>query len=142
MRILLGALLLVLVGACGGDGPAAPGADVTLSPGESAESAATGVCAEVRAGIDAFNQGDYDETVARFRAAVPLAEAEAEDTATEADKEAADLLLEAVVFYAELPAEDYLESAQSSPDFARYKAITLGQCASGEPPTEPPGVQT
>ena len=88
-------------------------------------------------GIDAFNAGQLDETVAHFRLAVPLAEAEAASV----DSRAASALVEAVHYYAELPAEDYPEAAATSPDFARYKAITLGLCAptgpgTGEPPSE------
>lgn len=33
-----------------------------------------------------------------------------------------------MLYYAALDAELYPEAARSSPDFARYKAITLGQC--------------
>ncbi len=142
-RYAVAAAVLVLVAGCTGGGaseddaaPAAtgsePAAPSVSPPGEDGDT-----CAEVRAGIDAFNEGDYDETVARFEAALPLAEAAADRS----ENRAADLLLEAVVYYAELPAEDYLDAAASSPDFQRYKAITLGQCmtlADLVSPTEPP----
>lgn len=96
----------------------------------------TAVCAEVRAGIAAFNEGDYEETIERFVAAVPLAEDQLDGSP------AADELLEAVRWYAELPAEDYPEAAISSPEFATYKAITLGQCDPVAPTqTEPPGTE-
>ncbi len=51
------------------------------------------------AGIDAFNAGDLDETVAAFERAVPLAE---EEDAAAGTRASADLL-EAVRYYAELP---------------------------------------
>ena len=86
-------------------------------------------CDEVVRGIDAFNAGELDETVRHFELAVPLAESEADA----ADSRTADDLLEAVRYYADLPAEDYPEAAASSPEFARYKAITLGLCAPGPP---------
>ena len=91
-------------------------------------------CEEVRTGIDAFNVGDYDETVARFEAALPLAE-EQDDGSP-----AAEDLVEAVRYYAELDAEAYLEASRSSPEFAKYKAITLGQCVvPGSDAPESPG---
>ncbi|QSR33380.1 hypothetical protein CFI00_0100 [Nocardioides sp. S5] len=37
-------------------------------------------------------------------------------------------LIEAVRCYAALDAELYPEAARSSPEFAKHKAITLGQC--------------
>lgn len=92
-------------------------------------------CEQVRTGIAAFNVGQYDETVARFEEALPLAE-EQDDGSVPASE-----LIEAVRYYAELDAELYPEAARSSPEFAKYKAITLGQCvpAVGET-TQSPGV--
>lgn len=157
------ASLLVLVAGCTGqddppaDPSAAPSASASAgsppqespsqeSPSDGAsvepgtpEVAAGEGCAEVRAGIDAFNVGDYDETVERFEAAVPLVEADADGSA------ASNQLVEAVRWYAELPAEDYLESSLTSADFERYKAITLGQCIDAliEAPTPgEPGLDT
>jgi hypothetical protein len=78
----------------------------------------------VRAGIDDFNTGDFDGTVGHFRAALPLARAQA---AKDGSSSAQDLLA-AVRYYADLAPKDYLRSAASSPGFAKYKAITLGQC--------------
>lgn len=97
-------------------------------------------CDEVVAGIDAFNLGQYDETVRHFEAAVPLAEAQARD---DDSQEAADLV-DAVHYYADLPAEDYPDAARSSPEFAKYKAITLGQCVpvGSDVEDEPPGQLT
>ncbi len=97
-------------------------------PGEAA-------CAEVRAGVDAFNAGDFEEAVARFRAAVPPAEERAERTPSAR----ADLLLEAVEWYAALPPEDYPRASRRSEQFARYRAVTLAQCVVGEPGDDPPG---
>ena len=91
-------------------------------------------CEEVRTGIDAFNDGDFDATVQHFEAALPLAE-ERDDGSTMASQ-----LIEAVRYYAELDAEAYPEAARSSPDFAKYKAITLGQCVPvGSDAPESPG---
>ncbi len=95
----------------------------------------TSACDEVVAGIDAFNLGDYQGTVDHFVDAVPLAEAEA---AAAPSRRTADLL-EAVRYYARLAPEDYLEASSTSPEFARYQVITLGQCASGEPGPDPGG---
>lgn len=93
-------------------------------------------CDEVAAGIAAFNAGDLDETVASFERALPLAEAED----VELDSQASADLLEAVRFYAALPPRDYPAAAVSSPDFARYKAITLGQCLAGRPTPQEEGI--
>ena len=90
-------------------------------------------CEEVRTGIDAFNDGDYDGTVEHFEAAVPLAEAQDDGSAMAGD------LVEAVRYYAELDAEQYPEAARSSADFAKYKAITLGQCSPVGSEPESPG---
>ncbi len=133
MKPLLAIVLLVCLGACstGGRAPA-PG-------GSSAPAVATkaGVCVEVRAGIDAFNQGDFQKTVAHFRTALPLAEAAAaRDHSRDADD-----LAEAVKYYAELAPDAYPESSRTSSSFARYKQITLSQCEGGgqEPPSGSPG---
>ena len=131
MRWLGLALVALLVSACGAGGTASR-ADETSAAAPSGATA----CDEVVQGIAAFNLGDFDETVRHFEAAVPLAEAAADED----DSPAASDLLDAVRYYAELPAEDYLEAAESSPDFAKYKAITLGQCASADgEDTDPPG---
>lgn len=107
----------------GEDGSSEPGAG--RDPG-------TAACAEVKAGVDAFNEGDFTESVARFRAAVPLAEERAE----EYPSRRADLLLEAVRWYADLPPEDYPEASRESERFARYQRITLAQCVVGSPGDE------
>lgn len=148
MRISVVAALLVLLGACSSAGEAgqngrAPRADSPTSAAPSLPSdAAPGTagdadaetCAQVRAGIEAFNRGDYEETVARFEEAVPLALAARDDSASGA------LLAEAVQYYADLPPQDYPEASRSSDDFAKYKQITLGLCADGPPSSEDPGV--
>lgn len=146
-------LLLPALVACGGPGgeeePApAPSGSSSPSPGTDddepgqpstgAAPAGTPACAVVRAGIDAFNEGDFDETVDRFVEAVPLAEEQLDGS------EQADQLLEAVRWYAALPPEDYTEAAVSSEEFQVYKAITLTQCdpVPDEPaPSTPPPVE-
>jgi hypothetical protein len=90
-------------------------------------------CAEVRTGIAAFNDGDFAGTVEHFVAAVPLAE-EQDDGSAEAGQ-----LVEAVRYYAALDAEAYAEASRTSPEFAKYKAITLGQCMPVGSEPESPG---
>lgn len=135
-RIWTGAVLVtpILLAGC-----SIAGSDDPLGPGPDVAPASTDACAEVRAGIDAFNTGDFDETIARFRDAEPLAERQ---LAADDSQEATDLL-EAVRYYADLPAEEYPDAARSSADFEKYKQITLGQCVPiGEPVPEDPGVET
>lgn len=150
VRILLVAGLLVVLGACASEDRAvpapSPGPASSPSAGPSqrdpSEGGAPGrgstgrgddeTCAQVRAGIEAFNQGDYDETVARFEEAVPLADAAQDDSAS------ASLLAQAVHYYADLAPADYAEASRSSDDFEKYKQITLSLCADGlEPPSDP-----
>ena len=76
---------------------------------------ATTACEEVVAGIEAFNRGELEETVAAFERALPLAEAEDDANGTELSS----ALLEAVQYYAELAPEDYPQASTSSPEFAR-----------------------
>ncbi len=148
MSLLLRAAALVLaaatLGACASDESGTVGTASMLTPAPSqspqdptpdpapdggSDAVAKDACDEVAAGIGAFNAGDLEQTVASFERAVPLAEAEDAEADT---RESADLL-EAVRYYADLAPQDYPEASVSSPDFARYKAITLGQCLSGLP---------
>ncbi len=136
MRYAAVLLLLVLCGCSGApsDPPAgAASAEATADPVDSA------ACEQVRAGIAAFNQGDYEETVARFVGAVPLAEEQVDGSV------AADELLEAVRWYAALPAERYLAASRGSAEFERYKQVTLGQCMpvgdEPSPTASEPGVE-
>ncbi len=93
-------------------------------------------CEEVRTGIEAFNVGAFDETVKHFQAALPLAENQDDGSVL------ASQLIEAVRYYAELDVELYPEAARSSPEFAKYKAITLGQCMPREDEApESPGLE-
>ena len=150
-------MLLVATACSGGDGgddddetvrqPPAPAASATVSQQPSPPPQSNGAgsadrsetCAEVVAGINAFNAGDYRETVDHFVAAVPLAEAADDGSAAAGD------LLEAVRYYAALDPEDYPEASASSPEFERWKVVTLGQCVGGadteDPGTDGPGVQ-
>lgn len=155
-RLAVVPLLLVLV-ACGSE-DRAPSADQTPAPspgsspadppaedpsrapgaGPGPAPATTPACGVVRAGIDAFNAGDYDETVERFTEAVPLAEEQLDGS------QQSEQLLEAVEWYAALPAADYPEAAASSPQFQRYKDVTLTQCAptpDGSTQPSPPPVE-
>jgi hypothetical protein len=117
-------LVLALAGCSGsGDRPSADPPSSTSTPDDDVPVADSPACDEVRAGIDAFNAGDFEGTVGHFEAAVPLAEAQDDGS------EAAGDLVDAVHYYADLDAEQYLDASESSPEFAKYKAITLGQCA-------------
>lgn len=156
MRLLLASGLLVGLSACSSGSESAdaepekassssaptPDSAPTSAPGSPQPDASrTGACAEVRAGIDAFNADDYRATVAHFRLALPLARAQERADSSQA---AADLV-EAVRYYARLAPEDYPESARSSEDFLKYKTITLGQCVTPEKPlqdepSESPGI--
>lgn len=158
MRFLLAPVLVALVvsvGACTPESdspkaepkkaatsapePGVPGD--TGSPGRpelsQPDMSATPACAEVRAGIDDFNQGEFAGTVMHFRLALPLAEQQARSRPSRSARD----LVDAVTYYAELAPEDYPQSAGSSMEFAKYKAITLGQCVagteSGSEPTDP-----
>lgn len=109
-----------------------PGDIPSLDPGATAGSP---VCASVRQGIDAFNEGDYEATVALFAEALPLADA----AATEPDASAeARLLAGAVRYYAELAPQEYPEAAQGDADFETNKQITLGLCVTEVTPLAPP----
>ncbi len=131
-------LAVVLAGCTSGGDPddAEPGADSTpfvpetsKTPKPVVDLSGTEVCAKVRAGVDAFNLGDIEGTLAEFADAVPLAEQLAEDEpSTDAD-----ILLEAVRYYAAIPADEYVEASQTSSDFLRYKEYTLNECHAGGP---------
>lgn len=142
MRTLAATLLLVLTlcacsgdeGEDGGDTRRAGDPPPTTAPDDVPGAFEdTEACAEVRAGIDAYNLGDVEETVARFEAAVPLGEELA------AGDPSAEPLLEAIRYYAALPAAQY-EAASPSPEFQRHKTVTLTQCAygAGPAPSETP----
>ncbi len=133
--------MLALLGACSGQdesqalgraaasapsssAPSTP-ADPGQGPGkEPADPADSTTCAAVNNGIGAFNRSDFKGTVALFEKAVPLAQAR---DAAIGDAASAGLL-EAVRYYADLAPEDYLVAAAGSPEFEKYKQITLGQC--------------
>jgi hypothetical protein len=150
MRLILALLLLFGLSACSFEresptadptrqptsSPSAPDSDAPTQP----DASDTKACEEVRAGIGAFNAGEYERTVEHFRLALPLAREQFRSNPSGA----ADDLVEAVTYYAELAPEEYPESARSSAEFAKYKAITLGQCVSGTEPlresSESPGV--
>lgn len=124
MRLVAVALLLAL---------AACGSDTTTSSEPTAAELQLKACEGVRAGIAAFNEQDYAGTVEEFADAEEPAKAFAAKT----DSNNAEDLLEAVTYYAELAPDDYAEAARSSKDFAKYKAITLGQCTDGKPLDQP-----
>jgi len=135
MRTLVAVAALVLLTACGGDTDA-PDTKAT-STSVSADDAAALTCKEVRAGIDDFNRQDYAGTVEHFeKAKIP-----AKVYAKVNQEPEADALLDAVQYYAGLAPAKYPDAARSSQNFARNKAITLEQCASGEPIDESPGTE-
>lgn len=101
------------------------GLNESNEPDVTADQAQAQACDAVNAGIDAFNAGDFDKTIASFVKAKEPAKAFADKS----ESSEADDLVAAVDYYATLPADDYPEASASSKDFAKYKAITLGQCA-------------
>jgi len=142
---LVAVLLLACLVGCGAEpAPRSAAPDTTASPSptppapsESAETAPSPPaipaddplpCPRVRAGIDAFNQGAPEQTVRLFRRAVPQAERYAVDEASRT----ADLLLEAVRYFAALPAEEYADAIVSSPEFRRHQVVTLAVCRYGQ----------
>ncbi|WP_148615386.1 hypothetical protein [Nocardioides rubriscoriae] len=142
MKALATVVLLLGLTACSGSGddqasgaPAGPASTTPSSPSAplapppqgpgGPDLADTEVCDLVRQGIDQFNLGDLDATIARFEDAVPLAEQLAEDQPSAKTE----TLLDAVRYYAGLPAEDYQEANVSSPEFAEFKDFTLTECA-------------
>ncbi len=92
--------------------------------------ATTDVCDLVREGIDQFNLGDLEATIEAFEDAIAPAEQLADDQPSDRTR----TLLDAVRYYAALPADDYLEASQSSPEFLRFKDFTLTECAYTGPP--------
>lgn len=136
---VVAATVLVLAafasGCTGTDAPRSSDEAPSATPTEDATTVMDSpACEEVRAGIDAFNLGDFEETVEHFELAVPLAEEQDDGSETAGD------LVEAVQYYADLAPTDYPEAARSSAEFLEYKNITLGQCrpVDGED-TESPG---
>ena len=130
------ALVLVALtsGCTGTDAPRSSDEAPSATPSEDAATVVDSpACAEVRAGIDAFNEGDFEGTVEHFEDALPLAEAQDDGSA------AAGQLVDAVRYYAELRPGRYLEAARSSRQFAKYKTITLGQCRPAGDESDDPG---
>ena len=119
MRPFAACAALIVLAGCG-LGPFGPAQD-------SIDDAAAETCFEVRSGIDAFNEKNYTGTVDHFIKARPLAKRYAELS----DDKKADDLLEAVEYYADLPAKEYPRAFANSRRFLEFKRITLGQCESG-----------
>ncbi|MDO9456265.1 hypothetical protein [Nocardioides sp.] len=143
MKGLVALVLLLGLAACSGSDSDGPGDDTAsdarpFSPAptdkggetDAVDLAGTDVCGLVREGVDAFNVGDLEGTIAKFEEALPLAEDLADDKPSDETR----VLLDAIRYYAELPAEDYVEANQSAPDFQRFKAFTLTACAYEGPP--------
>ena len=138
MRTSVAAIALVLVallsGCTGSDGPRTSGETPSATPSDGGAAVVDSpACDEVRAGIDAFNEGDFEGTVEHFEAALPLAKAQDDGSETAAD------LVDAVQYYAELAPADYPEAARSSQEFLEYKNITLGQCRPAGDESDDPG---
>lgn len=122
-------MAVAFLAACGSSGSDSD--DVaTLSP----RTLGAKTCVEVRAGIDAFNNHDFQGTQAHFK----RAEVFAKLYYKKAQGAGSSTLLQAVDYYAHLPPKAYPEAARSSADFARFKAITLGQCEPADGPTSAP----
>jgi hypothetical protein len=126
MRTLIAAAIVAVLASGCSSGPEDARSDLTEL---SASEAMNRTCAEVRAGIDEFNRQDYAATVDHFEKARTTARIYARVD----DEPEADALLDAVEYYANLAPEQYPDAARTSENFARNKAITLGQCASDGP---------
>jgi hypothetical protein len=134
MKVFLAVALLATAAACGSSG-----SDSDAFAKLSARTLGAKTCVEVRTGIDAFNKHDFDGTVTHFR----KAEVFAKLYYRKAQGAGSSSLLQAVDYYAHLPAKAYPEASRSSADFARFKAITLGQCEPADGPTpDPQGTDT
>jgi hypothetical protein len=120
MRPFVACLALALLAGCEFLGIGGPDQDAV-------DAAISLTCAEVRSGIAAFNEKDYQRTVDHFTQARPFAQRYAELS----DEKEADDLFEAVKYYAHLPAEEYRDAFANSRRFLEYKQITLEQCESG-----------
>jgi hypothetical protein len=128
------ALVALTSGCTGAEAPRSSDETPSATPTQDSSAVVDSpACDEVRAGIDAFNLGDFGGTVEHFEAALPLAEAQDDGSETAGD------LVDAVRYYAELRPGRYPDAARSSPDFARNKAITLGQCMPAGYEPESPG---
>lgn len=131
---LIALVILAAVAACGSSDP-----KVDPIAKLSAKTLGAKTCVEVRAGIDAFNDHDFTSTMSHFKKAEVFAKIYYE----KAQGPGSSSLLQAVDYYAHLPPKAYPEAARSSADFARFKAITLGQCEPVDGPTpDPPGTNT
>ena len=128
-RLLSLLVAVAFLAACG-----SPGSDTDAVAKLSAKELGAKTCVEVRAGIDAFNEHDFQSTQAHFK----KAEVFAKVYYKKAQGTESSTLLQAVDYYAHLPPEAYPEAARSSADFARFKAITLGQCEPADGPTPAP----
>jgi hypothetical protein len=120
MRPVVACLALAMLAGCEFLGIGGPDQDAI-------DGVASQACAEVRSGIAAFNEKDFDGTVDHFVRARPFARKYAELS----DEKRADELLEPVEYHAHLPAEDYRDAFVNSPRFLEYKRITLTQCEAG-----------
>lgn len=115
--------LLVIIAGCGSTNGPGPQGDKTSS-----SSPREDTCLEVRAGVASYNAQDLEGVQPHFvRAEVP-----AKRYAKESSSKAADDLLEAVRFFADVPPSDYSKDAASLKLFEKYKAITLGDCVNGD----------
>jgi hypothetical protein len=134
MKLLLVAALVAVLTGCSSSSPEVDPI-AKLSP----KTLGAKTCVEVRAGIEAFNVHDYVGTMKHFK----KAEVFAKLYYKKAQGAGSSTLLQAVDYYAHLPAKAYPEAARTSADFARYKAITLGQCEPSDGPTpDPQGTDT
>lgn len=130
LAVLLATVGTVALSGCGSDDSGGDG-DTGREPGSSSSSATeeldlatTRVCDLVRRGVDAFNNGDVEETIERFQEAVPLAE----ELATQQPSADTERLRDAVEYYAGIPADEYVEANDSDPTFADYRDFTLVTC--------------
>jgi major membrane immunogen (membrane-anchored lipoprotein) len=121
MKVVVAASLLVALAACG----SGSSSDSDIPPPKNTEAGTLAqTCAEVQLGITTFNDEDYLATMEHFKRAEVYAKVHARKWGS---PEAASLL-QAVDYYAHLPAKVYPSAARSSDDFRRYTVAMLEQC--------------
>lgn len=125
-RAVVAWTVLAVLAGCGSTSTSKP---IDDKPSPSARESA---CVEVRTGIAAYNTKHFKEVQPSFVKAKVFAERYVKSsTDTAADK-----LLEAIIFFAEVPPDSYTKDAKTLKLFEKYKAITLGDCENDDEPAQ------
>lgn len=125
-KLIVAVALLAVLAGCGSSGDPKPKAAAPAPT--SSSSSREDTCIEVRAGVASYNAHDLASVEPHFVRAEVFAKKYAKETP---GKAAADLL-EAVQFFATVPPAGYSKNAASLKLFEKYKAITLGDCVTGD----------